>query len=240
MTAVQEERRQTVSGTAGGAPPCRGTAPQRPIAVLYCEPGGIYYNPRWGPLDLWDKERDARRYEGGLPVVAHPPCARWCLMAPLVESIYGYRAYEDDGMFAAALRAVRRYGGVLEHPAHTKAWLMHGLALPYGVNAEGWSNADFQGGWTIELAQRHYGHCGRKRTWLYACGVPKLPALPRGDGEGPSMIIGAGGEYKALRKMKGKPVEHMTKAARKATPEAFAELLIDMARSVPENYRGIG
>lgn len=45
------------------------------IAALYVETGGAYFG--LPGVDPWDEARDARRYAGPLPVVAHPPCQRY-------------------------------------------------------------------------------------------------------------------------------------------------------------------
>ena len=45
------------------------------IAALYVELGGAYYG--LPGVDPWDQARDARKYSGPWPVVAHPPCERW-------------------------------------------------------------------------------------------------------------------------------------------------------------------
>lgn len=45
------------------------------IAALYVQRNGIYWNRP--DIDAWDEQRDARLYDGPLPVVAHPPCQRW-------------------------------------------------------------------------------------------------------------------------------------------------------------------
>ena len=87
------------------------------IAALYVETNGAYSGRP--DVDPWDIERDARRYDGPHPVVAHPPCDRWCKMAPVNQARYGHKVGDDGGCFAAALAAVRRWGGVLEHPALT-------------------------------------------------------------------------------------------------------------------------
>lgn len=97
------------------------------IAALFVESDGAYFGlPH---VDPWDEPRDARRYSGPLPVVAHPPCQRWGRYwhgAP--NKPRQHRLGEDGGCFAAALTAVRNYGGVLEHPAHSHAWRFFGLA----------------------------------------------------------------------------------------------------------------
>lgn len=70
------------------------------IAALFVEKNGAYFN--LPGIDPWDEQRDARNYEGPWPVVAHPPCSRWCRLAGLVEA----------------------------HPAFSDAWKVFGLARP--------------------------------------------------------------------------------------------------------------
>ena len=53
------------------------------IAALYVEKNGAYYG--LDGVDPWDEERDARKYAGPWPVVAHPPCQRWGAGAMLEE-----------------------------------------------------------------------------------------------------------------------------------------------------------
>lgn len=49
------------------------------IAALYVIENGPYYGlPN---VDPWPESRDARTYAGPHPVVAHPPCSRWCRLA---------------------------------------------------------------------------------------------------------------------------------------------------------------
>src|SRR5690606_29177297 len=64
----------------------------------------------------------------------------------------------------SALAAVRRWGGVLEHPAWSLAWPAFGLPTP---PVRGWLRT-WCGGWVTEVAQRNYGHRATKKTWLYA------------------------------------------------------------------------
>jgi hypothetical protein len=45
------------------------------IAALYVETDGAYFG--LPGVDPWDEARDARKYAGPHPVVAHPPCQRW-------------------------------------------------------------------------------------------------------------------------------------------------------------------
>lgn len=92
----------------------------RTVAALFVATDGAYFG--LPDVDPWDVRRDARLYTGPHPVVAHPPCARWCQLAGMVEARWGYKRGEDDGCFASALASVRAFGGVLEHPGWTRAW----------------------------------------------------------------------------------------------------------------------
>ena len=54
------------------------------IAALFVQRRGVYFD--LDGVDPWDASRDARLYAGASSVVAHPPCARWCRLAGLVEA----------------------------------------------------------------------------------------------------------------------------------------------------------
>lgn len=189
------------------------------VAALYVEKGGVYWD--LPDVDPWDIDRDARAYTGPHPVVAHPPCARWSMLAGLVEHQYGYKKGDDGGCFAAAVNSVREFGGVLEHPAHSAAFAHYDLPLP---NAGGGWQRGFCGGWSAHVEQVHYGHRAHKATWLYAVGVD-LPMLKWGKGE--SDVWVSYGDYDRYGH-----VERMGKKERRATPIPFRDLLLDMARSV--------
>lgn len=196
------------------------------IAALFVARGGVYYG--LPDVDPWDEERDARTYAGPWPVVAHPPCSRWCRLAGLVEARWGHKRGDDGGCFASALASVRRWGGVLEHPAYSDAWAAFGINAP--PTGGGWVNADWHGGWTCYVEQAWYGHPARKATWLYACGV-ELPSLRWGllpAGESRALVSWCGnhvsGEEARPRVGKGE-------AAR--TPLEFRDALLSMARTAP-------
>jgi hypothetical protein len=134
---------------------------------------GIY--PRLlGKENCWGVERDARHYAGTDPVVAHPPCQLWVNMAAVNWKRYGrqkpawYEGGDDGGCFASALESVRRYGGVLEHPAESHAWAHFSLPVP---PRSGWLHIGTNAiGSVCEVWQSAYGHKARKRTWLLYCG----------------------------------------------------------------------
>jgi hypothetical protein len=182
-------------GGGGAAGFASARAPQmRPeagtVAALFVQANGCYAGLEG--VDLWPASRDARLYAGPWPVVAHPPCERWGAMAKGGPRRDGGRAKElgaDAGCFAAALAAVRAWGGVLEHPRGSAAWRAFGLLTP--PTGGGWVAADGLGGWTCCVEQGHYGHRARKATWLYACGVASLPSLRWGPSARPAPSLPA-------------------------------------------------
>jgi len=201
------------------------------IAALYVDPRGCYAD--LPGVDPWGEERDARLYAGPHPVVAHPPCARWCRLAGLVEARWGHRRGEDDGCFSAALEAVRRYSGVLEHPAYSDAWAAHGLMAPPA--AGGWVMADWEGGWTCHVEQGRYGHRAKKATWLYAHGV-ELPSLRWGHvPQRSEALVSWCGNH--TDKFDTRP--RLGKRAAAATPDEFRDQLLAIAGS-RRHKRGVG
>lgn len=198
------------------------------IAALYVMPNGAY--SQVPGLDLWDAARDARQYAGPYPVVAHPPCERWGRYwfggpSCKVRKVKG----DDGGCFAAALASVRKWGGILEHPAASAAWAHFGLAKP--PRAGGWVKADDFGGWTCCVDQLHYGHRAQKATWLYAVGCT-LPALTWGKSGGwvrPDAAFHSAEERR--RAVRTGICQRLSKRQRAATPTAFRDLLISIAAS---------
>lgn len=197
------------------------------IAALYVETNGGYYG--LPGIDPWDTARDARLYAGPHRVIAHPPCERWGRYwggAP--RKPHQYEMGDDGGCFAAALAAVRQWGGVIEHPKDSHAWRHFRLTRP--IRTGGWYAADDQGGWTCCVEQGHYGHFSRKATWLYANGI-ELPDLIWGPSEQrihPIALARHG--YAAARRIGmmamvgGKDKTRI----RNATPAPFRDVLIAM------------
>jgi hypothetical protein len=205
------------------------------IAALFVETNGCYYGLH--NVDPWDEARDARAYPGPHPVVAHPPCQRWGKMwfgQPLWVKRTGERKAkgDDGGCFKAALEAVRKWGGVLEHPWGSHAWAHFGLNRP--PREGGWVTADFEGGWTCCVEQGRYGHYARKPTLLYACKV-KLPELLWGKSEAkldPKVVARMGLKRAKRLGEVGARGGGTDSSPRIGTPVAFRDLLIGMAESV--------
>lgn len=170
------------------------------VAVLFARADSVYKG--MAGLEVYDIHRDARRFTGGLPVVAHPPCRAWGRLRHLAKP----RA-DEKALALFAVHQVRRNGGVLEHPAASTLWAAAGLPKP--------GNRDEFGGWTLAVFQDAFGHPCPKATWLYIRGVePKdLPPLPFMFGHAPGRI------------------ELVSRAAREETPPELARFLVTVARS---------
>lgn len=165
-------------------------------------------------------------YAGHWPVVAHPPCSRWCRLAGLVEARWGHKKGDDGGCFASALASVRKWGGVLEHPAYSDAFAAHGIAKPV---PGGWYRT-ICGGWVCHVEQGRYGHPAKKATWLYVHGTNDLPTLDWRvalDRDSTALVSWCGNHTAADDKR-----PRVGKREASATPEAFRAILLQIARSV--------
>ena len=200
------------------------------IAALFVETDGCYFNNPF--IDPWDQARDARLYPGPWPVVAHPPCQRWGRYWGGAPSTWPRLKLGDDaGCFAAAIAAVRRWGGVLEHPEGSHAWRHFGLNTP--PRNGGWVSAGlFDPGWTCCVEQGWYGHRARKATWLYACRVDP-PALHWGKAPGDFVRLDEGfhSVEERSRAIKTGACQRLSKRQRAATPAEFRDLLLSIART---------
>ena len=189
------------------------------VAALFVQRNGPYWD--LPGVDPWDEERDARLYPGPWPVVAHPPCQLWGNLAFVNYARWGgehNRPGNDAGCFASAVASVRKWGGVLEHPAGSHAWAAHDLLAP---NRDGWCR-DLRrpAEWTCEVWQSAYGHKARKRTWLLYCGAESPQELDWTRNPGTHQV----GWFD-----RNKPT--LGKREASATPERFRDLLLSIARS---------
>ncbi|MFA5053341.1 MAG: hypothetical protein WC565_04745 [Parcubacteria group bacterium] len=201
------------------------------IAALFVQPNGVYAD--MPGVEVWDESRDARLYPGPHAVVAHPPCERWGRYWSGGPSAKVKRKLGDDGgCFESALESVRKWGGVLEHPEASHAWRAFDLIAP--PKSGGWFPAGDFMGYTCCVEQGHYGHRARKATWLYAVGCD-LPYLIWGKAEGKIRLESG---YHSIveramsRTLGGSAMGRIKKSERSATPIAFRDILLAMARSV--------
>ena len=186
------------------------------VAALYVDEVGPYTKIQG--VDLWGVSKDARNYLGKNPVVAHPPCNRWGRLAPVNYKRWGTPIGEDGGCFEHALWAVRSFGGVLEHPAHSIAWKHFDLTKPEGQ----WEKCGCNE-WVGEVWQSDYGHKATKKTWLLYVGAnPPEPFIVTHT-KGTHQV--GGGIHSGNNK---KP--RLKQSETHLTPPEFADYLIRIAR----------
>jgi hypothetical protein len=135
-------------------------------AALFCRSDSAYKKREsW---DVYDAERDARSFKGGIPCVCHPPCRKWGVLSHMAHN-----ARPGEKRLALwSIVQVRRNGGIIEHPSGSKLFKKH---LPDSGHLP-----DEFGGFTIEIDQFDFGHVAHKKTKLYICGIgfKDLPVLP--------------------------------------------------------------
>lgn len=199
------------------------------IAALFVAERGPYIN--LPGVDAWPESRDARKYAGPYPVIAHPPCQRWGRYWSGGPSAKVPRKKGDDGgCFESALNSVRMWGGVLEHPEASHAWSK--FALPAPDFNGGWTELDLYGGASCCVAQGHYGHRAQKMTWLYAVTRCPLPELKWGRSPNMQrMDLGFHSAEERRRAIKTGVCQRLSKLQRILTPEPFRDVLIGIARS---------
>ncbi len=185
------------------------------VSALFVRPDGPY--PRLVD-DWWDVDRDATKYAGPNPVVAHPPCKRW---GRFWWADGSKEPGNDGGLFASALENLRRWGGVLEHPEASHAWRVFDIPTP-SIGA--WMRS-LCGAWTTCVAQRNYGHRMRKLTWLIYVGRSPPPSL---DWSQPAQQTTYLVAPRAAR-IAGVTVDRTSSAENELTPGAFARLLVEIA-----------
>ncbi|MCB1622262.1 MAG: hypothetical protein KDI44_16165 [Thiothrix sp.] len=181
----------------------------RQIAAL-CIAGNSVYKTLPG-VDAYDMKRDVRTFDGGMPVVAHPPCRAW-------SAFTRHQAKPAPGEAELGLLCadwLRKEGGVLEHPAHSRLFDAAGLPKP------GQRDGDL---WTLPVWQAWWGYPMRKATWLCFCRVkPDSISIP-------FRLHDQGADWRRE--------QLMSKHQRAATTASFAAWLIAAARNsgVPEDY----
>lgn len=188
------------------------------VAVLFARRDSIYKSIPG--TDVFDADRDALRWPGGTPVVAHPPCRAWGQLRHMANPRDG-----EKELAIFAIDQVRRFGGVLEHPKNSSLWPFFGI--------QDAPRRDAFGGWTLPINQSWWGHRAEKATRLYVvgCEPSDVPTIPLVLGDAPC-VCGTPGAYKGRRLRRGDPGwrPEITKAEREHTPKALAQWLVELAR----------
>jgi hypothetical protein len=184
------------------------------VAALFVRADSVY--KLMPGIDCYDATRDARTWRGGVPIIAHPPCAQWGGLSHMAR-----HNPEQKELAVLAVNLVRKFGGVLEHPRRSKLWLTMRLPMPG-------AGADEFGGWTLAVSQKWFGHRAEKLTFLYIVGrTPNnLPAYPITLGEA-THICGSSGRRRDGSRMRKPEITH---PEREATPFLFAQWLYALAQ----------
>jgi len=194
------------------------------ISALFVQENGAY--DKSAKIDAWHVLRDATKFEGNLPIVAHPPCQRWSKLAPTYYKVWGtnyLKPGNDEGTFKIALDAVNKNGGVLEHPAYVTSWPKFGLTKP--PKDGGWIESGE--GWTCLVWQSTYGHKANKPTWLYYKGNKPPLDLNWEHVRGSHVVT----RNPNMKKDNPKWRPHLkSQAERDASPLAFKRILIKLAK----------
>jgi hypothetical protein len=120
------------------------------------------------------------------------------------------------------LRNVNVYGGVLEHPQSTMAWKRFGLNQPIKGK---WIRTG-RVGWTCCVWQSAYGHRANKATWLYYSGKRPPFELNWSRPKGTHQVEWT--DHGRADPRTNKPT--LSKKESNATPPAFRDVLIELAR----------
>lgn len=190
-------------------------APARRVAVLFARADSIYKS--FPECDVWDEARDARRWPGGCPVIAHPPCRAWGGLRHMAKPQPGERE-----LTVYALSMVRRWGGVLEHPRRSTLWAE--FDLPLG------NEVDEFGGFSLLVNQSWWGHKCEKPSLLYVCRV-RPSDVPEVTVQlaAPRYVIGSTGRRRSDGQRLAYWRPDVSRRIREATPEPFARWLIELA-----------
>lgn len=194
------------------------------VAALYVETNGCYFDLPGVVIAGHGEDHadgtttihlDGRTYAGPCPVVAHPVCKRWGrFWHGSTRKPHQFKLGDDGGICEHALKCVREFGGVFEHPADSKAWAHFNLNRP--PREGGWVPADMFGGWTccVDPADLPELIWGRGAQRLHPVALEKHGyAKARKIG----MMAMVGGKDKVR--------------IRNATPPLFRDVLLSLART---------
>lgn len=189
------------------------------VAALFVRSDSVY--KAMPGVDAWDAERDARKWAGECPVIAHPPCRAWGQLSHFAKP------RDDEKALALwAVDQVRAHGGVLEHPKKSTLWPAAGLPYP--------GERDKFGGWTLPIFQSWWGHRAEKATLLYivGCAPAEIPDIPLVLGDAPCIVGSSGRRTDGKRLQPGDAGyrQEITKAEREHTPPELAAWLVELAR----------
>ena len=144
-----------------------------------------------------------------------------------------FKTEQEQAVGPAIADIFERSSDTTEDKIATFPTHQHGAAAMFDLLARKYTGRTVEtaiktwcGGWTCQVEQRHYGHRARKATWLYAYGLTP-PPLKWGPGAKPEAWISSDRPRAELAAL---GIAQLGKKEAKATPPAFRELLLSMAR----------
>ncbi len=188
----------------------------RTVAIL-CAAKKTAYRDIPG-LEIYDEARDARTFQGGMPVVAHPPCRYWLphgfgTIARAAVTPEKIKAEKELGFLC--VKHVLECGGILEQPARSLLWKEGGLPVP-GL-------AQSPDSFALHVWQAWWGMPVKKGTWLYFRGINQFAI------DIPFCLHAKGADKKWYRNPFGGHAERTRQSSH--TVPAFAQWLVALART---------
>lgn len=187
------------------------------VAALFVRPDSIYKTIEG--VDCWDIERDARKWLGNAPIIAHPPCRAWGQLRAFAKP-----RPDEKELAIWVTRQIQKWGGVLEHPKGSTLWKIMGLPEPGEI--------DSFGGFTIIIPQYWFGHLAMKETRLYIVGIElkDLPQMPLVLGE-PEYVVSTPHAWSTAR-LKASGRKEMKKSDREKTPPCLRTMADRLGKDV--------
>jgi len=188
----------------------------------------LYVDLKRGPygslpdVEAWDEKRDARRYPGPFPVVAHPPCSGWG-----THATSGRASTSSNDCGSAAWDALMLWGGVIEQPYRSTLFRdvagldLYGYATAWKLGRTPWGQwlpvgnpTGGRGLWVTRIKQGDWGFESPKAT-LLVCNIEQWstpPSFEQPARKAPNLL------------------ENMPSNRRHTTPRALALALVELAR----------
>jgi hypothetical protein len=204
QATIESETKHQADGTHA----IRSSDLLHPVAVLCCAKNSVYKT--LSNVECYDAARDVRTFAGGMKIVAHPPCRTW-------SAYCAHQAKPEPGekeLGPLCVDWLRKCGGVLEHPAHSR--LFDACKLPKPGWTVGWKKGEMPI-WSMEVLQGWWGDTRSKKTWLCFFGIHPT------DFRVPYRFVDAVGDRRRW--------QLMSKTQRSATHPAMAEWLVQTARA---------
>jgi hypothetical protein len=180
------------------------------IPVLFARSDSVYKTIPG--CDVYDIDRNALSCTSVRPGIYHPPCRAWGRLRHFSNPRPG-----EKELAIWSVDRIRKYGGVLEHPAYSSLWPVAGLPPAGGI--------DSFGGWTFPIDQHWFGHRAQKATFLYIVGISpaQIPDFPIDLSQPPCVLE---------TRRKNNPRPSISRPEREHTPFQLALWLVDLVRLI--------